>query len=256
MGWSSSAVTTCSSAAAEPFRSTKTARIGQSSSAVGTRKTGSGKGKLPVSAPGAGPGKVRAGTAHRRSEGQEGDQEKGVVGEEHVEGALRGQATNRCSWQCASSQDAAQFEAPPSGPSPGEPNPQGPAQGGSRIEALREYTHEIWATATCKQRFRVCSRTSHLSFLPRVFPFTAMSLKSSSAPRKRLQRSALIIGGALLLVTAVEAQSRQNLSRMNLRQAMLRFQTSNATGGNGGSTGGNGGVITGGRPRPPSPARS
>lgn len=77
-----------------------------------------------------------------------------------------------------------------------------------------------------------------------------MSLKPSSAPRKRLQRSALIIGGALLLVTAVEAQSRQNLSRMNLRQAMLRFQTSNATGGNGGSTGGNGGVITGGRPRP------
>ena len=36
---------------------------------------------------------------------------------------------------------------------------------------------------------------------------------------------------------------------MNLRQAMLRFQTSNATGGTGGSTGGNGGVITGGNPR-------
>jgi len=40
------------------------------------------------------------------------------------------------------------------------------------------------------------------------------------------------------------------MSRMNLRQTMLRFQTSNATGGNGGSTGGNGGVITGGNPRP------
>ncbi len=52
-----------------------------------------------------------------------------------------------------------------------------------------------------------------------------------------------------MLVTAVEAQSRQSLSRMNLRQAMLRFQTSNATGGTGGSTGGNGGVITGGPPR-------
>ncbi|MDB2576110.1 hypothetical protein N9293_00080 [Planctomycetota bacterium] len=76
-----------------------------------------------------------------------------------------------------------------------------------------------------------------------------MSLKSTSAPRRRLHRSALIVGGALLLVTAVEAQSRQNLSRMNLRQAMLRFQTSNATGGTGGSTGGNGGVITGGPPR-------
>ena len=72
-----------------------------------------------------------------------------------------------------------------------------------------------------------------------------MPSKSSPSPRKLLQRSALIAGGALLLVAAVEAQSPQNLSRMNLRQAMLRFQTSNGTGG----TGGNGGVITGGRPR-------
>lgn len=35
---------------------------------------------------------------------------------------------------------------------------------------------------------------------------------------------------------------------MNLRQVMLRFQTSSASGGTGG-TGGSGGVITGGRPR-------
>ncbi|MDG1049528.1 MAG: hypothetical protein P8M11_06785 [Planctomycetota bacterium] len=75
-----------------------------------------------------------------------------------------------------------------------------------------------------------------------------MSFLPPLAPRKRLQRSVLLAGGALLLVAAVEAQSRQGLSSMNLRQAMLRFQTSSASGGSG-STGGNGGVITGGRPR-------
>ncbi len=72
-----------------------------------------------------------------------------------------------------------------------------------------------------------------------------MSFLPPLAPRKRLQRSVLLAGGALLLVAAVEAQSRQGLSSMNLRQAMLRFQTSSGSG----STGGNGGVITGGRPR-------
>ncbi len=76
-----------------------------------------------------------------------------------------------------------------------------------------------------------------------------MLSKPSTAPFRRLHRTALIAGGALLLVAAVEAQSRQGLSNMNLRQLMLRFQTSNASGGTGGSTGGNGGVITGGNPR-------
>jgi len=75
-----------------------------------------------------------------------------------------------------------------------------------------------------------------------------MSSMPPLAPRKRLQRSVLLAGGALLLAAAVEAQSRQGLSSMNLRQVMLRFQTSSASGGTGG-TGGSGGVITGGRPR-------
>jgi hypothetical protein len=64
-------------------------------------------------------------------------------------------------------------------------------------------------------------------------------------PIGRLQRSALLAGGALLLVAAVEAQSCQGLSSTNLQRLMLRFQASDPTGG----TGGNGAVITGGNPR-------
>ena len=74
-----------------------------------------------------------------------------------------------------------------------------------------------------------------------------MLLKPSKAPNRRLLRAALCASGAIVLVAAVDAQTRQNAAGMNLRSLVLRFQS--AAGGGGGSTGGNGGVISGSNPR-------
>jgi hypothetical protein len=75
-----------------------------------------------------------------------------------------------------------------------------------------------------------------------------MLLKPSKAPNRRLLRAALCASGAIVLVAAVDAQTRQNAAGMNLRSLVLRFQSA-AAGGGGGSTGGNGGVISGSNPR-------
>ena len=79
-------------------------------------------------------------------------------------------------------------------------------------------------------------------------PPTMANVRRTQGP-KRLLRPALCAAGALALVVAAEAQSRQGAAGTSLRSLVLRFQTSSMTGGSG-STGGNGGVINGDSPNP------